>query len=349
MRPGLIALLGTVLVSATLWAQVLYAADVTEVSKYTGKDREQKLLEGAKKEGGKLVWYTSMAGTNYKALAKAFQNKYGIEVEAFRGSSKRILPRIFGEAESGRHIFDILETTPPTLMIVRDAKLLAPYTSPQLSSYPEIAKHMADNELVYWGTDRESYMGLAYNKKAIPASAIPRDFGGLLNPALKGKIGIATTTSGSRAIGAIIKAKGDEFVDKLKAQDVSLHAVSGRAIFDLVVSGEVGVSPSTYRNHAVTAIAKGAPVEWLPMEVVVANAGGVAISKNAPHAHAALLMADFIYGPEGQKILQEHHNGSAWKDPGFKRWYPEAGMNREQYLKMEDGWKKKLREIGQKR
>lgn len=350
MRQRLTAILVTALAFAVLWAPGVLAADVTELSKtYTGPDREQKLLAGAKKHGGKLVWYTSMAGTNYKALAKAFTKKYGIEVEAFRGSSKRILPRIFGEAESGRHIFDILETTPPTLMIVRDEKLLAPYTSPQLKDYPDLAKHKAGDGLLYWATDRESYMGLTYNKKAIPADAIPKGFGDLANPKLKGKIGIATTTSGSRAIGAINEVMGEEFTDKLKAQDVSLHSVSGRALLDLVVSGEVGVSPSTYRNHAVTAIAKGAPIEWLPMEIVVANAGGVAISKNSPNPHAALLMADFIFGPEGQKILQDHHNGSAWKDPGFKRWYPEAGMDREPYLKKEAAWKKQLRAIGQKK
>lgn len=319
-----------------------------ELAMYTGPDYEKMLLEGAKKEG-KLVWYTSMAGTNYKALAKAFEAKYGVQVEAFRGSSKRLLPRIFGEAESGRHIFDVLETTPPNLMIVRDAKLLGGYASPRLSTYPDFAKQTAGKGLVYWATDRESYMSLTYNKKAIPADAVPRSYGDLLNPALKGKIGLATTTSGNRAIGALIHVKGEEFADKLKDQEVSLHAVSGRALLDLVVSGEVGVSFSTYRNHAVTAVAKGAPIEWLPLEIVVANAGGFAISGNAPHPNAALLMADFVLGPEGQKILQDHHNGSAWKDPGFKRWYPEGGMTRERYLKVDAGWKKKLNFIGRKR
>ena len=233
-------------------------------------------------------------------------------------------------------------------MIVRDAKLLAPYTSPRLSAYPDVAKHAAAKGLVYWATDRESYMSLTYNKKAIPADAVPRNFGGLLHPALKGKIGLATTSSGKRAIGVAIKVKGEEFVEKLKAQQVSLHAVSGRALLDLVVSGEVGVSFSTFRSHAVTAIAKGAPIEWLPMELVVANAGGFAVSKSARHPHAALLMADFVLGPEGQKILQEHHSGSAWKDPGFKRWYPEGGMSREQYLKTEKGWNKKMTALGRK-
>ncbi len=348
MKFGSRALLGLMAAALLWWAPALDAANVTELAtKYQGKDREQKLLAEAKKEG-KLVWYTSMAGTNYKALAKAFGEKYGIQVEAFRGSSKRLLPRVFGEAESGRHIFDVLETTPPTLMIVRDAKLLAPYTSPRLSTYPDVARHSAGKGVVYWATDRESYMSLTYNKKAVPAGAVPRGFGDLSNPALKGKIGLATTSSGKRAIGALIHIKGKEFADSLKSQGISLHAVSGRALLDMVVSGEVGVSFSTFRNHAVTAIAKGAPIEWLPLEVVVANAGGFAISRNAPHPHAALLMADFVLGPEGQKILQEHHNGSAWKDPGFKRWYPEAGMTREQYLNTEKRWNKTLTTIGRK-
>jgi hypothetical protein len=42
---------------------------------YTGADREKILFEGAKPEG-KVVWYTSLSGGSYKALAEAFEAKY---------------------------------------------------------------------------------------------------------------------------------------------------------------------------------------------------------------------------------------------------------------------------------
>ncbi len=41
-------------------------------AEYSGADREQRLLAGAKSEG-KVVWYTSLAGSSYKDLAKGFE------------------------------------------------------------------------------------------------------------------------------------------------------------------------------------------------------------------------------------------------------------------------------------
>jgi ABC-type Fe3+ transport system substrate-binding protein len=67
------------------------------------------------------------------------------------------------------------------------------------------------------------------------------------------------------------------------------------------------------------------------MELVPVNAGGVAIAAQPPHPHAALLMVDFLLGPDGQRILETFKYGSATKDYRFKRWYPEAGLTSDQY------------------
>ena len=47
-------------------------ASAAEIGAYAGADREQRLLAGAKSEG-KVVWYTSLAGSSYKELAKGFE------------------------------------------------------------------------------------------------------------------------------------------------------------------------------------------------------------------------------------------------------------------------------------
>ena len=39
------------------------------------RDREQRLAAGAEAEG-KVVWYTSLAGSSYKELAQGFEKKY---------------------------------------------------------------------------------------------------------------------------------------------------------------------------------------------------------------------------------------------------------------------------------
>lgn len=334
--------------ATSAWAQGGKPASFAELAAYNKPDREQMLLVGAKAEG-KVVWYTSLAGGSYKELAAAFEAKYpGVKVETYRASSQDLTSRILAEAQARRNIADTLESTLPLLKALRDNKLLTPFASPSLAKYPEDAKEKTEKGLFFWATDRESYIGLAYNKKSLAAGAVPKNYDGLLRPELKDKIGMATSDTGSRAIGAMLKFKGEEFLKKLKGQNISLHAVSGRALLDLVISGEVGVSPTIFRNHAEVAIKQGAPVEWLPMDVVPTNSGGVALPTQPPHPHAALLLADFILGPEGQKVLEKFEYGSASEDYGFKRWYPEQGLTTEQYEKIDARWDKLVRELGRK-
>jgi ABC-type Fe3+ transport system substrate-binding protein len=81
------------------------------------------------------------------------------------------------------------------------------------------------------------------------------------------------------------------------------------------------------------------------MDLVVSSAGGVALYQNAPRPHAGLLFADFLLSPEGQKLYEDLFFGSAQKDYGWKRWYPEKGGTLAQYDEALDGWHKLMKEI----
>jgi iron(III) transport system substrate-binding protein len=320
---------------------------LAELVFYTGADREQLLIAGAKAEG-KVTWYTSLAGSSYKELAQGFEKKYGVKVDVYRAASNDLMARISSEAKARQYLVDTIETTLPLLKSLREDGLLAVYTSPHFVKYPAQTKEKAGNGLYYWGVNRESFIGVGYNSNSIPASVVPKNFDGLLHPQLKGKMGMTTSDTGVRMMGAILKFKGEEFAKRLRAQDVSLHSVSGRAMADLAISGEVPLSPSIFRDHAMESKLKGAPINWVAMEGVPTNAGATSIIYQAPHPHGAVLMADFILGPEGQKILEDLQFGSPSKDFGFKRWYPEAGLNTEQYDKEATKWQKMLREVGRK-
>ena len=332
---------------AIILAQGKKPSTLAELVVYTGADREQILSAGAKAEG-KVTWYTSLAGSSYKELAQGFEKKYGVKCEVYRAASNELQARISAEAKARQYIVDTIETTLPLLKSLREDGLLAVYTSPHLLKYPVHAKEKAGNGLYYWGVNRESFIGVGFNPNLIAANVVPKNFDGLLNPQLKGKMGITTSETGVRMIGAMVKFKGDGFVNKLKAQEISLHSVSGRAMADMAISGEVPLSPSIFRDHAMESKLKGAPIDWVAMEGVPTNAGATAIVYQAPHPHGAVLMADFILSPEGQKILEDLQFGSPSKDFGFKRWYPEAGLNTEQYDKESTKWQKLLREIGRK-
>jgi iron(III) transport system substrate-binding protein len=49
---------------------------------------------------------------------------------------------------------------------------------------------------------------------------------------------------------------------------------------------------------------KGAPIDFVPVQPVVARPQGIGVAMNAPHPNAALLFTDFVLSPEGQKLFE---------------------------------------------
>jgi iron(III) transport system substrate-binding protein len=186
---------------------------------------------------------------------------------------------------------------------------------------------------------------LGYNRNLIRAADVPKNFTELAKPEYKGKIAVSGDTTGVRFIGAMIKAKGEEYVKQLRALDIQMHMISGGAMHELMAAGEMPMSISIFRNHVLSGKPKGAPTEWMPMDLNPTNAGGVALPTAANNPYAALMFIDFLLSPEGQKIFEEKFRfATSTKNYGFKRWYPEKGYTLEQYEKAEDHWKKLLRD-----
>ena len=329
------------------WVQNRKPSSITELATYNGFDREQLLYSGPKGEG-KVTWYTSLAGDSYKAVARGFEAKYpGVKMEAYRAAGSDLMVRMSEEAKAQRPTFDVLETTLDSLMISRAGNLLGPYSSPHLARYPDQAKEKADQGLTFWTIDRESYNGFGYNKGLISAAAVPKGFDGLLHPELKGKLGLAFGESANKAIGAMLKVKGEAFVRKLKSQEIKVYTVSSAALVDFVASGEIGASFHIFRNHALVSMQKGSAVDWLPMEIVFTNSGAVALASRPPHPHSALLLIDFLLS-DGQKVLEKFQYGHPSKSYDFTRWYPDAGRSIEEYEKDSAKWEKLVKEITRK-
>jgi iron(III) transport system substrate-binding protein len=94
---------------------------------------------------------------------------------------------------------------------------------------------------------------------------------------------------------------------------------------------------------------RGAPVAWLPADLVPTNAGSAAVFAHTPHPHAALLFVDFLIGPDGQKVFGEKFGyGNPGKEYGFKKWYPEQGLTTYDYAETIERWNKLLLQISRK-
>ncbi len=61
---------------------------------------------------------------------------------------------------------------------------------------------------------------------------------------------------------------------------------------------------TAYNNNIETLKQKGAPVAWKPLQPAFGRASAIAVAKNAPHPHAALLFTEFILSKEGQQLIK---------------------------------------------
>ena len=117
-----------------LHGQTARFSTLEELAVYNGPDRVSLLVNGAKNEG-KVVWYTAMAGGSYKDLARAFEAKYGIAVEAYRGASRDLIAKMLAETQAKKYLVDIVESSPPLLMLMRAMNRLTPFSLPHLAKF----------------------------------------------------------------------------------------------------------------------------------------------------------------------------------------------------------------------
>src|SRR5438270_13952843 len=118
MRTLANALVGTFAISSLLLAQA-----------------PARLVDAAKHEGS-VALYTSLAPTESKPLADAFEKKYGVKVELWRALSDKVVQRVITEAQGNRHAVDVVETNSPEMEAIAQEKLLAEVHSPYLADLP---------------------------------------------------------------------------------------------------------------------------------------------------------------------------------------------------------------------
>ncbi len=315
---------------------------VAELAAYQGADRQKLLEEGARKEGT-VTWYTSLAGDIVDRHAEAFKAKYPfLKVEIFRGAENELVTKATQETSAGQPSFDVIESQISAIKLLFDAKLMAPYFSPNVG-VPEDFKTKTAAGLYESATDRVSLISFGYNTTLIPDSAVPKKLEDLMNPAFSGKLQVTGTTTGQRWVGMVLNQMGEEKGKQWLAQfatqqKVKVQQVSGQALLDLIAKGEVPASPTIFKDHVdLAAVQKKAPVKWVPLEPAVGNTGQVGMALKAPHPYAALLYIDYLFG-DGVKVFHDNQYTTAADKLDFKVWVPEKGKTTEQIDKDTKLW-----------
>ena len=291
-------------VAACTGAMALPAAaqDMAQLAAYKGADREQKLLEGARKEGA-LTIYTSAQSNDIGALVEPFEKKYGIKVTVWRSSSENVLQRVVTEARARRYTVDVVETNGPELEAIAREKLFQPVASPYLADIMPEAKRTHGG----WVGTRLNVFVQAYNTGAVKKADLPKKWEDLTDPKWKGKLGIEQ--SDSDWLQGEVAVLGEQKAISLFKDIVAKNGISVRKghtlLTNLVQSGEIPMALTVYNYKAEQLKKKGAPIDWFSIGPAIARPNGVGAAAHAPHPHAAVLWYDFEISPEGQKLLEK--------------------------------------------
>jgi iron(III) transport system substrate-binding protein len=272
-----------------------------DIASYQGPDREQRLVEGAKREGA-LTLYSNAPTNDNAALVGAFTRRYGIKVNLWRASSEEIRQRALAEAKAKRFDVDFILNNSPALEALRSENILRPVQSPYLADLMPAAvpPHRA------WVGFCLNVLVAAYNTDRVTKDELPATYQDLTDPKWKGRLGIEADDSDWFAglMGELGESEGLALFRTIAATNGFSVRKGHTLLANLVAAGEVPLALTVFNYTAEQLKRKGAPVDWFALAPVVSMPNSLSIASTAPHPHAAVLFLDFMLS-EGQGILAQ--------------------------------------------
>jgi iron(III) transport system substrate-binding protein len=325
---------------ATLFA--LAAPAFAQVPLYEGPDRMQRLLDGAKREA-LLSVYTSMAEKDITRLVGSFEKRYpNIKVKVWRAGTDKVLQRVISEARAGHSEVDFLLSTAPEMEALHREKLLQRVISPMQKDLIPAALP-AHRE---WTGMRVYVYVQPYNTARLSKEELPRTYQDLLNPKWKGKLALE---SKHEWFYTLVQYMGEEKGLKFFRDVVAVNGMSLRngstLVANMVAAGEVPLALNIY-NHVIPPLReKGAPIDFISLKPTIASTDGIAVLRNAPHPHAAMLFYDYMLS-EGQKIVADNSISTNKRDEALlARFQPIVFSDPVKILDSYDKWDKLFDDI----
>jgi iron(III) transport system substrate-binding protein len=277
-----------------------------DILKYSGADREQKLVDGAKKEGQVVIYSAAIVNQALRPLTEGFMRKYPfVKTTYWRAESEYLTTKIAAEVRANNVVADVLEGT-GVGELVSEANLAWPYYTPMVEAYPQ--KYRDPKGL--WTATRLSYYSMAYNTRIVAADKVPRTYEDLLDGQWKGKL--AWRVGSASGAGLFItnlriawgEEKAEAYLARLGEQRIiNFGSGSARTLVDRVVAGEYPIALQIFAHHPLISKAKGAAINSQLLSPVPSTAATMVVPRGLRHPHAALLLIDYLLSKEGQTIL----------------------------------------------
>jgi iron(III) transport system substrate-binding protein len=269
------------------------------------RPQDAKLVDAAKKEGGKVVVYGSLENDTMDLIATAFKKKTGLDVDYWRDAANKVTDRVAAEFRAGKPQADVVLTTTSTLRLIQKDGLLAKYDSPSAKSFP---KTVTDPNL--GPAYRSTVIGVVYNTANVKPSEAPKSLEDLVKPQYKGKVVVpdpSQHTTTAQWLNSLHKIMGKEMADKFirdLAASKPLLVPSLTPAGERITTGETPIGVAFLKN-VVFYGRTGVPLDYVRLGKFLGDGQSITLAAKAPHENAGKAFLDFFLGEESLKIMAD--------------------------------------------
>jgi len=265
--------------------------------------QDAKLVDAAKKEGGKVVVYGSLENDTMDLISAAFKKKTGLDVDFWRDSANKVTDRVAAEFRAGKPQADVVLTTTSTMRLSQRDGLLAKYDSPSAKAFP---KHVIDANL--GPAYRSTVIGVVYNTGIIKPAEAPKSLEDITKPQYKGKVVFpdpSQHTTTAQWLASLHKIMGNEKADKFihdLAASKPLLVPSLTPAGERITTGETPIGVAFLKN-VVFYGRNGVPLDYVRSEKFMGDGQSITLAAKEPHPSAGKAFVDFFLGEESLKIM----------------------------------------------
>jgi len=268
--------------------------------------QDAKLIEAAKKEGGKVIVYGSLEADTTDALRKAFEKKTGLSLEYWRASTTKVVDRAISEFRAKKSLVDVILVHDAEMRLLFKENVVGRYDSPR---FKDFTKESIDPEL--GPRYRDTIIGIVYNKSMTKPDDTPKSMEDILKSQFRGKLVMpdptqhTTTTEWVASMPKLMgKEKGEKFIrDLAAAKPLLVESLLPAA--ERVSAGESAIA-ITYIKFSYLFGLKGAPLDYMRSDKMLGEGSYIMLASKPAHANAGKAFIDFFLDDESMKILAQN-------------------------------------------
>jgi ABC-type Fe3+ transport system substrate-binding protein len=255
------------------------------------------VIDAAKKEGTVLVYHAQLGASHWRRVVNDFQKRYGIKVQEFDARASELTERVRVEQTSGRYVADVEFHGEASIVQQRETNFIAEHGG--VRNVKNLRSLFSADR---WAVPAWVQAGcMLVNTRMVKPEEEPKAWADVLNPRWNKRIlsdDLRAVGSGGTMFAVLYKTYGQEFLEKLKAQDLTF----GR---DLQQNSR-RVARGEFPIFIQQILAFAADLKGLPVKVVLPSDGCPytliegAILRGAPHPNAARLFINHLIDMESQ-------------------------------------------------